>query len=71
MSLFRVQLPRLLRSFDKFVSIRRFCRILCGCFKEKHTQKNRVKSEESHEVICNASLFVVPVGQHSLMGGMA
>lgn len=60
---FGVQLPRLPRNLDKFVSIRRFCRMLCGCFKTEHTQKSREKSEESHTVACVTRLPVVPTGQ--------
>lgn len=60
---FGVQLPRLPRNLDRFVSIRRFCRMLWGCLEEEHTQKSRVKSEESHTVVCATRLPVVPMGQ--------
>lgn len=54
-SLFEAQLPRLPRSFDRFVSIRRLCRMLCGCFKDTQ-RKSRAKSGGSYAVTRIANL---------------
>lgn len=59
-SLFGVQLPWLLRNFDRFVSIRRFCRILCGCFKKQtHTEeqgevRGKPQSDLHCQTVCGA-----------------
>lgn len=59
---FGAQLPRLPRNLDKFVSIRRFCRMLCGCWKKEHTQKSggSQRKEKTHSA---PSPPVVPMGQ--------
>lgn len=54
-SLFEAQLPRLPRSFDRFVSIRRLCRMLCGCFKDTQ-RKSGAKSGGSYAVTRIANL---------------